>query len=169
LNASGIAYFARSLATGRFRSDLFYRLSVFPIAIPPLRERQEDIPLLAWEFIRQNEKKLGKRVSRIPRRNMEALKRYAWPGNARELRNVVEHAMITSRGGVLDVHPPDWNSSDGPASATLKEVDRRHILNVLSMNGWRISGKNGAAEILGVKRTTLQAKMKKLGIQRPSD
>ena len=159
---------SQEVAAGRFRSDLFYRLSVFPITIPPLRERREDIPPLVWEFIRQNEKKLGKRVNRIPDRNMEALKRYAWPGNARELRNVIEHAMIISSGGILDVHPPDWNSDDGPAAATLEEVDRRHILNVLTRTGWRVSGKNGAAEILGLKRTTLQAKMKKLGIKPPS-
>jgi formate hydrogenlyase transcriptional activator len=156
---------SQEVAAGRFRSDLFYRLSVFPITIPPLRERPEDILPLVWEFIRQNEKKLGKRVNRIPRQNMEALKRYTWPGNARELRNVIEHAMIISGGGILDVLPPDWNSGEGSAAATLEEVDRRHILNVLSRTGWRVSGKNGAADILGLKRTTLQAKMKKLGIK----
>jgi PAS domain S-box-containing protein len=158
---------SQEVAAGRFRSDLFYRLSVFPITVPPLRERSEDILPLAWEFIRQNEKKLGKRVNRIPQQNMEALKRYAWPGNARELRNVIEHAMIISSGGILDVLPPDWNSGEGSEAATLEEVDRRHILNVLSRTGWRVSGKNGAAEILGLKRTTLQAKMKKLGIKSP--
>ena len=158
---------SKEVAAGRFRSDLFYRLSVFPITIPPLRERPEDILPLAWEFIRQNEKKLGKRVNRIPRQNLEALKRYTWPGNARELRNVIEHAMIISSGGILDVLPPDWNFGEGSAAATLEEVDRRHILNVLLRTGWRVSGKNGAAETLGLKRTTLQAKMKKLGIKSP--
>jgi len=159
---------AQEVAAGRFRSDLFYRLSVFPISIPPLRERPEDILPLAWEFIRQNEKKLGKRVNRIPRKNLEALKRYTWPGNARELRNVIEHAMIISSGGILDVLPPVWNPGEESVAATLEEVDRRHILNVLSRTGWRVSGKNGAAETLGLKRTTLQAKMKKLGIKSPS-
>jgi len=158
----------QEVAAGRFRSDLFYRLNVFPIVIPPLRERREDIPPLAWAFVKQNEKKLGKRVEHISHRSMAALKRYDWPGNARELRNIIEHAMITSSGGTLDVRPPDRKEDEGSVGDMLEEVDRRHILNVLSRTGWRITGKNGAAEILGLKRTTLQAKMKKLGIKRPS-
>ena len=158
----------QEIAAGRFRSDLFYRLSVFPIAIPPLRERMEDIPPLVWMFVKQNEKKLGKRIDRIPRKSMEALKRYAWPGNARELRNIVEHAMITCSGGVLAIQAPDQGADSPPSTGTLEEVDRRHILRVLEKTGWRVTGKNGAAEILGLKRTTLQAKMKKLGIKRPS-
>jgi formate hydrogenlyase transcriptional activator len=159
---------SQEVAAGRFRSDLFYRLSVFPISIPPLRERAEDIPPLVWMFVKLNEKKLGRRIDRIPRKHMEALKHYGWPGNARELRNIVEHAMITSNGGVLSVSPPDRRPEVGPSTGTLEEVDRRHILSVLAKTGWRITGKNGAAEMLGLKRTTLQAKMKKLGIQRPS-
>jgi formate hydrogenlyase transcriptional activator len=119
-------------------------------------------------FVKLNEKKLGRRIDRIPRKHMEALKHYGWPGNARELRNIVEHAMITSNGGVLSVSPPDRRPEVGPSTGTLEEVDRRHILSVLAKTGWRITGKNGAAEMLGLKRTTLQAKMKKLGIQRPS-
>jgi DNA-binding NtrC family response regulator len=136
--------------------------------IPPLRERREDIPPLVWAFVKQNEKKLGKRVEHITRRSMAGLKRYDWPGNARELRNIIEHAMITSSGGTLDVRPPDRKEDEGSVGDMLEEVDRRHILNVLARTGWRITGKNGAAEILGLKRTTLQAKMKKLGIKRPS-
>jgi formate hydrogenlyase transcriptional activator len=159
---------SQEIAAGRFRSDLFYRLSVFPIAIPPLRERVEDIPPLVWMFVKQNEKKLGKRIDHIPRKSMEALKRYAWPGNARELRNIVEHAMITSSGGVLAVQPPDQRADSPPSTRTLDEVDRRHILGVLEKTGWRVTGKNGAAETLGLKRSTLQAKMKKLGIKRPT-
>jgi formate hydrogenlyase transcriptional activator len=159
---------SQEVAAGRFRSDLFYRLSVFPISIPPLRERLEDIPPLVWMFVKQNETKLGKRVDRIPRKNMEVLKRYAWPGNARELRNTVEHAMITSRGGTLDIRPHDRRLASAPSTGTLEEVNRRHILSVLTETGWRVTGKNGAAEILGLKRSTLQAKMKKLGIKRPS-
>ena len=158
----------QEIAAGRFRSDLFYRLSVFPISIPPLRERPEDIPPLVWMFVKQNETKLGKRIDRIPRKNMEVLKRYAWPGNARELRNTVEHAMITSSGGILDIRPHDRQLEIAPSMGTLEEVDRRHILSVLTKTGWRVTGKNGAAEILGLKRSTLQAKMKKLGIKRPS-
>lgn len=159
---------SQEVAAGRFRSDLYYRLSVFPIAIPPLRERPEDIPPLVWMFVKQNEKKLGKRIDRIPRKHLEALKRHAWPGNARELRNIVEHAMITSSGGSLHVQPPDQRSTAAPAMLTLEEVDRRHILQVLTQTGWRVTGKNGAAEILDLKRTTLQARMKKLGIKRPN-
>ena len=159
---------SQEVAAGRFRSDLYYRLSVFPISIPPLRERTEDIPPLVWTFVKRNEKKMGKRVERIPRRNMEALKRYAWPGNARELRNIVEHAMITASGEILDLHPPDRQSEVASSPGTLEEVDRRHILSVLNRTGWRVTGQNGAAEILGLKRTTLQAKMNKLGIKRPS-
>jgi len=148
------------IAAGRFRSDLYYRLSVFPLAIPPLRDRTEDIPPLVWMFVKQNEKKLGKRIERIPRKHMEALKRYAWPGNARELRNIVEHAMITGSGGNLAIQPPDHRTDNPPSTGTLEEVDRRHILGVLEKTGWRVTGKNSAAEILGLKRTTLQAKMK---------
>jgi len=158
----------QEVAAGRFRSDLFYRLNVFPIVIPPLRERHEDIPPLAWAFVKQNEKKLGKRVEHIPHRSMAALKRYDWPGNARELRNIIEHAMITGSGKTLHVRPPARKDDDESVAATLEEVDRRHILSVLARTGWRIAGKNGAAEILGLKRTTLDAKMKKLDIKRPS-
>ncbi len=157
---------AQEVAAGRFRSDLYYRLSVFPIAVPPLRKRPEDIPPLVWAFVRQNEKKLNKPVERIDRRSMEALTRYSWPGNARELRNIVEHAMITSGGGTLHLQPPDLKSEKLRPAGTLEEVERRYILDVLTRTGWRITGPNGAAEILGLKRTTLQSKMKRLGIRR---
>jgi PAS domain S-box-containing protein len=153
---------------GKFRKDLYYRLNVFPIAVPPLRERPEDIPLLVWAFVRQFEKKMGKRIDHIPRKSMEELQHYPWPGNARELRNVVEHAMIVSSGKTLDVRVPRMASSDIPANLSLEDAERRHILGVLERSGWRITGQGGAAEILGLKRTTLQSKMKKLGIKRPA-
>lgn len=159
---------ARAVAEGHFRADLFYRLNVFPILIPPLRERIQDIPPLVWAFVRQNEKKLAKRVERIPRRSMEALQHYPWPGNARELRNIVEHAMITGSGGTLHLRPPSPMPADTPIEGRLEEVERRHILAVLERTGWRVTGKNGAAEVLGLKRTTLQGRMKKLGIRRPT-
>jgi formate hydrogenlyase transcriptional activator len=159
---------SRDVAEGRFRKDLYYRLNVFPIAVPPLRERPEDIPLLVWSFVRQYEKKMGKRIDHIPRKSMEQLQHYHWPGNARELRNVVEYAMIVSSGRILDVHAPRTASSDVPASLSLEDVERRHILGVLEKSGWRLTGQGGAAENLGLKRTTLQSKMKKLGIRRPS-
>ena len=110
---------------------------------------------------------MGKRIDHIPRKSMEDLQHYLWPGNARELRNVVEHAMIVSSSKTLDVRVPRLASSDIPANLSLEDAERRHILGVLEKSGWRITGQGGAAEILGLKRTTLQSKMKKLGIRRP--
>jgi PAS domain S-box-containing protein len=159
---------ADDVTKGKFRKDLYYRLNVFPIAVPPLRERPEDIPLLVWTFVRQYEKKMGKRIDHIPRKSMNKLQQHPWPGNARELRNVVEHAMIVSSGKTLEVHVPNMASSEIYASLSLAETERRHILSVLEKSGWRITGQGGAAEILGLKRTTLQSKMKKLGIRRPA-
>ena len=159
---------AQEVSAGRFRRDLYYRLNVFPISIPPLRERTEDIPPLVWAFVRQYEKKLGKRIDHIPRKSMEALQRYPWPGNARELRNIVERAMITTSGGTLLLRPPLPASDKISTSGSLEDVERNHILDVLVKTGWRVTGKGGAAETLGMKRTTLQSKMKKLGIKRPT-
>jgi transcriptional regulator with GAF, ATPase, and Fis domain len=157
------------MVAGReFRSDLYYRLNVFPIKIPPLRERPDDIPPLVWAFIRQFEKRMGKHIQSVPKRSLEALQRYSWPGNARELRNVVEHAMIVSSGTTLEVRPPTLVVAERSNEArNLQEVERRHILSVLEETGWRVSGKAGAAELLGLKPTTLEARMKKLGIHRP--
>ena len=149
---------------GKFRQDLFYRLNVFPIVIPPLRERSEDIPLLVWTFVKEFQKKMGKEIESIPKRTMQALQSYSWPGNVRELRNVIEHAMILSKGKTLDVHLPDRASSERDVTGNLEDMERRHIVDVLEKTGWRIAGQGGAAEILGLKRTTLQTKMKKLGI-----
>ncbi len=158
---------ARDVEQGKFRKDLYYRLNVFPIAVAPLRDRPEDIPLLVWAFIRQYEKKMGKRIDHIPRQNMQDLQHYPWPGNARELRNVVEHAMIVSSGKTLKVDVPRTASSENPANLSLADAERRHILGVLEKSDWRLTGRAGAAEFLGLKRTTLQSKMKKLGIRRP--
>jgi transcriptional regulator with GAF, ATPase, and Fis domain len=159
----------REASDGEFRKDLYYRLNVFPITIPPLRERPEDIPLLVWAFIRQFQKKMGKRIDHITRKNMDDLCRYSWPGNARELRNTIEHAMIVSSGKILDVRPPSpAAASEISENLSLEEMERRHIRNVLEKSGWRLSGPGGAGEILGLKRTTLQSKMKKLCIQRPA-
>lgn len=153
---------------GKFRKDLYYRVNVFPITIPPLRERPDDIPPLVWAFIRQFEKRMGKHIQSIPKRSLEALQRYPWPGNARELRNVIEHAMIVSQGTTLEVRPPTPVVADrSNDSRNLQEVERRHILSVLEETGWRVAGKAGAAEVLGLKPTTLEARMKKLGIHRP--
>ncbi|HUI68659.1 MAG TPA: sigma-54-dependent Fis family transcriptional regulator [Nitrospirota bacterium] len=160
---------SQEVQQGIFREDLFYRLNVFPITIPPLRERREDIPLLAWAFVRQFEKKLGKQIDSIPQRSMEALQRYSWPGNVRELRNVIEHAMIVTRDKTLKLRAPVAVSVAEKAEDNnfqLEAIERNHILTTLQRSGWRI---NGAAEALGLKRTTLHSKMKKLGIERPTN
>jgi formate hydrogenlyase transcriptional activator len=150
----------------RFRRDLFYRLNVFPIVIPPLRGRSEDIPLLVRAIVKEFQKRMGKEIESIPKKTMQALQSYSWPGNVRELRNLIEHAMIVSKGKTLDVHMPKRVSSETDAAGNLEDIERVHIVNVLEKTGWRIAGQGGAAEVLGLKRTTLQSKMKKLGIER---
>ena len=151
---------------GRFRKDLYYRLNVFPIAIPPLRERPEDIPPLVWAFVRMFQERMGKEIETISKKTMEALQSYSWPGNVRELKNIIEHAMIMSNDKTLAVRLPQPASLDADATQTLQDMERRHIAAVLEKTDWRLSGIGGAAEVLGLKRTTLRAKMKKLGINR---
>ena len=152
---------------GKFRQDLYYRLNVFPILIPPLNERSEDIPLLARAFTREFGKKMGKQIEKIPHKTMQALQSYSWPGNVRELRNIIERGMILTKDETLVVELPQ-NSIIEPAKPTgnLDDIIRREILAVLEQTRWRIAGRNGAAEILGLKRSTLHSKMKKLGIHR---
>jgi transcriptional regulator with GAF, ATPase, and Fis domain len=159
---------AQEVQEGRFRKDLFYRLNVFPIVIPPLRDRPEDIPLLVWAFVKDFQKKMGKKIENISKKSMEALQSYAWPGNVRELRNVIEHAMIVSSDKTLVVHAPKPPSSETPDVRNLEDMERRHIVSVLERNGWRVGGRGGAAEVLGLKRSTLYSRMKKLGINRPN-
>jgi transcriptional regulator with GAF, ATPase, and Fis domain len=153
---------------GEFREDLFHRLNVFPIEVPPLRERKEDIPLLAWKMVEELNSKMGRAVDRISKSTMERLKHYAWPGNIRELHNKIERAMIVSTGKTLKVHLPEQDPTGTNLPATLEEVERAHVLNILEGTGWRISGPKGAAEILGLLPTTLHARMKKLGLSRPA-
>ena len=153
---------------GKFRQDLFYRLNVFPIMMPPLRKRPEDIPLLVRAVVKEFQKKMGKEIENIPKRTMHALQSYSWPGNVRELRNVIEHAMILSEGKSLEIHVPKPSFTETNTTDNLHDVERMHLLAVLEKTGWRLAGPGGAAEILGLKRTTLQAKMKKLGIKHPS-
>ena len=153
---------------GRFRKDLYYRLNVYPITIPPLRERPEDIPLLVWGFVKEFQKRMGKRIDSIPRKTMEDLQSYPWSGNVRELRNVIERGIISTDSRTLDVPTLSISSAEAPQERNLEDVERRHILNVLERTSWRVMGKDGAAEILGLKRTTLQSKMMKLGIKRPN-
>jgi transcriptional regulator with GAF, ATPase, and Fis domain len=153
---------------GRFREDLYYRFNVFPITIPPLRERREDIPLLVRTFVKEFSERMRKPIERIPRKSMEAIQGYAWPGNVRELRNVIERAMILSHGPTLQVDMPQKTDTAVYRTQTLQEIERGHMLGVLEQTGWRIRGEGGAAEILGLKPTTLEARMRKLGIQRTS-
>ncbi len=154
---------------GRFRTDLFYRLHVFPIALPPLRERREGIPLLVQHFIQTYAAKLGKRIETVPERMMAALCNYAWPGNIRELQHVIERAVILTQGTELALvngfHQVAPSPEPSPL-ATLEEVERAHILKVLEATAWRVSGKQGAAELLGLPSTTLRSRLQKLGIVR---
>jgi transcriptional regulator with GAF, ATPase, and Fis domain len=157
----------KGIAAGTFREDLFYRLNVFPIQVPPLRERLEDIPLLVWRFVDGLSKRLGKHVEVIPDENMATLRQYGWPGNIRELRNVVERAMILATGPRLTITLPAAPAGTHQRRATLADVEREHIRSVLESAGWRIRGAGGAAERLGLKPTTLETRMAKLGLSRP--
>jgi PAS domain S-box-containing protein len=153
---------------GRFREDLWYRLNIFPITVPPLRERREDISLLVGYFVDKISKRLGKTIESIPSGVMETLQNYHWPGNIRELENVLERAVINSSGPKLrlvdELKKPDKDLTK--ASRTLEDVEREYIVRVLEQTQWKVSGKNSAAEILGLDRSTLRARMRKLGIQK---
>jgi formate hydrogenlyase transcriptional activator len=156
----------------KFRSDLFYRLNVFPVHVPPLRERTEDIPFLVRHFAQYFAFNMGKGIDSISSETMNALVRYPWPGNIRELQNVIERAVILSKGAVLKVALSDLKARSAElgqlnGSSTLEEVERRHILAVLEQTKWVFAGPNGAAARLGLKRPTLQFRMQKLGISRP--
>jgi formate hydrogenlyase transcriptional activator len=160
---------AQMVEEGRFRSDLFYRLNVFPISAPPLRERTEDIPLLVRHFIDRCAREYNKRITTITEKTMKALCRYHWPGNVRELANLIERGVILSQGSTLEIPLIELK----PANETLTEelslieFEREHILRALNECGWIIAGPSGAAAKLGMKRTSLQYKMQKLGIIRP--
>jgi transcriptional regulator with GAF, ATPase, and Fis domain len=155
------------IGNGTFREDLFYRLNVFPIVVPPLRERVEDIPLLVWRFVDEFAKAFGKPIDEIPQENMLALQRYAWPGNVRELRNLVERAMIGATSGRLTIGVPAATASTAKLSTNLADVEREHIRTVLELCGWRIRGTGGAADRLALRPTTLETRMAKLGLTRP--
>ncbi|WP_246399462.1 sigma 54-interacting transcriptional regulator [Geomonas silvestris] len=183
-----IAATNRNLVTeireGRFREDLYYRLNVFPITIPPLRQRSEDIPLLVEHFLAKFNKKIGKTVRTVTKETLEALKGYHWPGNVRELENVIERAVITSQGSTLQVldrfdsfpvreqdgaaPAPDGvgGATGGAGVKALSVLESDHILSVLLRTGWRIEGKHGAAGLLGINASTLRARMRKFGIVR---
>jgi len=152
---------------GRFREDLYYRLNVFPVSVPPLRERKEDIADLLWFYISEFERKMDKTIKNISRKDMENLINYPWPGNVRQLRNIIERAMIISTGPDLEIELPGIRSQQAPSEMKpIEDVERDHISYILNMTNWRIRGKSGAAEILGLKPTTLESRIKRLGIKR---
>ena len=174
----------RSVSEGMFRQDLYYRLNVFPVQLPPLRDRREDIPPLVHYFVRRFSLKIGRKITRIQRETMERLVGYAWPGNVRELENVIERSVILSRGSELEVGPgvlpetapvahtpadapahEDKNPSIAPPQS-IDQVERNHILEVLMRTNWRIEGSDGAAALLNLNPSTLRSRMKKLGVQR---
>ena len=154
---------------GRFRQDLYYRLNVFPITVPPLRQRREDIPILVQAFTERYARKLGKQITSIQKETMKALQDYPWPGNIRELESIIERAVILCPGPVLQLADKLEISSLPLSSAvrTLEETERNQIIKTLSETRWRIEGKDGAAAILGLHPSTLRARMHKLGISRP--
>jgi formate hydrogenlyase transcriptional activator len=177
---------AKMVADGQFRSDLYYRLNVFPVVLPPLRERRDDIPMLARHFTQRFARRMGRQIETIPTSVMGTLVAYPWPGNIREMQNVIERAVILSRGSALNLDAAELRSArpepgvrnqksgirshesgNGAPLGTLADAEREHILGVLRETGWVLSGPNGAAVKLAMKRTTLQSKMKKLGIVRP--
>jgi PAS domain S-box-containing protein len=152
----------------KFREDLFYRLNVFPIPIPPLRERVEDIPVLVWHFLKELGKRMGRKVEGVHAGTMQQFQRYAWPGNVRELRNVIERNLIVNTGAIFRAEIPKLEQKFDHNLRPLNEIETDYFRNVLQATSWRIRGKGGAAEILGLKPTTLEARMKKLNIHRPA-
>jgi formate hydrogenlyase transcriptional activator len=157
----------KSIAQSTFREDLYYRLNVFPIRIPPLRERVEDIPLLVWGFVDEFSRAFGKQIDTVSKENMVALQRYPWPGNIRELRNVIERAVIVATGPRLTIDLPARGDAPPAQSIALVDIEREHIRAVLDRVNWRVRGNGGGAELLRMKPSTLESRMAKLGIQRP--
>ncbi len=161
------------VASGRFREDLYYRISAYPISIPPLRKRKEDIPLLLESFVEKFSRKLGRRIEKIPKHALDKLLDNPWPGNIRELRNVIESAVIGSKGGKLELvdFPTQLSTnqnitSDNEEFVSLDEWERRYILRILNDCHWRINGEQGAAKILDLHPNTLRNRMQKLGIEK---
>jgi transcriptional regulator with GAF, ATPase, and Fis domain len=157
----------RAMGEGRFREDLYYRVATFPINVPPLRDRREDIPLLVWSIIECRQVALGRRIDTIPKRVMDTLAHYDWPGNVRELQNVIERALILSPGPVLRLTEP-LAARMRSTPDRLDENEREHILRILERCRWRINGEGNAAAVLGLEPSTLRSRMQKLGIRRPA-
>jgi formate hydrogenlyase transcriptional activator len=159
------------VAAATFRSDLYYRLNVFPISLPALRERRGDIPRLVRYLMQKLSRRMNKRIEAIPAEAMDVLCRYDWPGNVRELENAIERAVILTSGSILQVPVADFRSQPAavfPAGGTLEATEREAILSALRESGWVLGGSHGAAARLGLKRTTLHSRMHKLGISRPT-
>ena len=161
---------AAETKAGKFRDDLYYRLNVFPLEIPPLRKRRDDVPALIYHFMDKYNRTLGKSIKTVPKKVMDQLIQYNWPGNIRELENMIERAMIISSGSRLEMSVILQGISSTekiPEGLTLEEVERKHIIKVLESTSWRVSGERGAARILGMKPTTLESRLVKLGISKP--
>jgi transcriptional regulator with GAF, ATPase, and Fis domain len=156
---------------GRFREDLFYRLNVFPITIPPLRQRKEDIPLLVDYFVAKFNKKTGKKIETVSKAALDVLQEYDWPGNVRELESIIERSVITSQGTGLHIldrfeNSPKAGDKEAKDNKALADIERDHIYQALEKTGWRIEGKKGAAAMLGLNPSTLRGRMRKDGIRR---
>jgi formate hydrogenlyase transcriptional activator len=172
----------QEVAAGKFRADLFYRLNVLPVRVPPLRERGVDIPQLVMFFVQRHAKRIGRTVEGVSRESMDRLMAYPWPGNVRELENVIERALVLSRGGVLDIGADQLPTVPGSSTAmthagapvtitaspsgTLEDVERSHIVATLLKTGWVVEGPRGAAVLLNMHPNTLRSRIKKLGIRR---
>src|SRR6185436_12950230 len=158
----------RAVEDRSFREDLFYRLNVFPVTVPPLRERLEDIPGLVWAFIDEFSKSFGKPIASISKESLRDLQRYSWPGNVRELRNIIERAVIVANGPQLELSAPKPLVRAPQTAMTLVDLEVEHIRAVLESTNWRVRGTAGAAERLGLKPTTLESRMARFGIKRRS-
>jgi transcriptional regulator with GAF, ATPase, and Fis domain len=158
---------------GRFREDLYYRLNVFPITVPPLHKRKEDIPMIVKYFLKKFGKKIGKQIERVPYDVIKSLQEYHWPGNVRELENIIERSMIISPDSTL--HLADkldismTTNNETSQSKSLSDMERNHISRILDQTRWKIEGRNGAAEILNLNPSTLRSRIRKLGIAKPTE
>jgi transcriptional regulator with GAF, ATPase, and Fis domain len=174
----------KGIEAGRFRADLYFRLNVFPIVMPPLREREGDVEPLVHFFVDRFARELGKHISGVSRASLDRLLAYHWPGNVRELSNLIERGVVLANGPILDLSPEVFpagagtpaipRAGNGPTllassrgGMTLEEVERQHLLDTLMGKGWRIEGESGAAAALGLRPSTLRSRMKKLGVRRP--
>jgi formate hydrogenlyase transcriptional activator len=155
----------QEVAAKEFREDLFYRLNVFPINLPTLRERRTDIPILVHHFVRKHSARMGKGIDLIPNETMAVLQKWNWPGNIRELENMIERMVILTHGGVLAAPPVELDAPEEITDDNLTEMEREHVIRVLRETGGVLSGTDGAASRLGIKRTTLQSMLKRFGIE----